>query len=431
MKRKKSKEPLARLAVALSVALVAVVGCIAFENHKSIIASRAQAEHAEQVLSWQDENGNSLALPAQVQVIPAQESAVERTALEPIVSQFSCPYYKQITENISITLPALPEQTFDVASSFDVQLKYFNLDALGGYFWDNEYLNLQKSESEYVRSVASPDGRSLTVWQYKDPPVETSEFLYTTSEYKAISSIFSFHDELTDDTIYFPEDMDLDFMTRKEATEQAMAIMSDLNIPVMTNPRVITLDAVSLNKSVDKIKQTNYWDTIKPSNRMEFDKSWTKKDEIYIIIFQTSFLGKPVSYYANVSFNDSIPTRSIALVAINREGIAAVTARSIYRLSKENKQQTILSFDEAVNAVSAYYDQFIITRPIDFARARLEMVPSRGNASVLKLSPMWVFSYELVMDGRTAVGYENRSVDHTIWLDHVFVNGITGEVAEP
>lgn len=422
MKRKNHQKLLMGLMAVLATALVVVLCCITV-CEKNLSAANVSLE--EQVFFTDTPDAIETATPfpspmvLQSTPLPAMSLVSENT-----------PYQRQIASTVSLSLNAKPGQPFTRSCAYRVELKYFDADQLARYFWPDTYSQLKKEAIEGVERMDAVDGSSLRVTKYMKMPTATSEFTYSTKGFDAIKTLFSFGDEVDDNSNYFTRDVDLDFMSRDEAAERGREIARDLGIPVMPDPRVITLDTVSLTSAVREVKKSDYWDILKPSARKLCEEEWTEKDEYYVVLFDIALEDKPVGYYPNVGFNETIPAQSVFSVAFNREGLAGANAYSVFQTMRAGDAQNIITFDEAVDALTRYYDPFIDTRPIGFMRAELVLTPEWAEENVLRLTPAWVFSYEVVLDGKPAIGYQNRTIDKTIWLDRVFVNAITGEVSE-
>lgn len=417
-----------RLALSLSIAFLGVMLVIASLKNNDISVAQAQVNR-EGISTCTDET--EFVLQENVAYVEATPLPSE-IALFDVDYEKNASYQKVIADGVRINLTKKPLQACDNMAKLEVKLKYFNSESLAEYFWKEDYTNLSKEIiNEDIISFSSPNGNSLTVAQYKTEPYEMSEFIYSTPAYEAITSALSFGDELTDDSNYLSSNIDLDFMSREEAGKRAMDIADELSISVTSEPRVITLDANTLNETVNQLRKSSYWDILKSSSRKRFSKKWTKEDEGYIIILQPTVMKMPVSYYANISREFTVPADSSLLIMITRNGLAAVKAHSIYRLVNKLDMRDVIAFDEAIAALTNHYSQFVILNEIEIMRANLELVLSRGTHNALVLTPMWVFAHgDTVLNGGTNKNYNERTVDDAFWIKNVFVDAFTGKVYE-
>ena len=354
-------------------------------------------------------------------VLIAPEEPVENV---PAGLEDNTPFTLRIADSVSIELEKAPAAPFATAPPYDVPSKPVDDERIVRYLWGDQENAVTKEKSGDTIVYSSTDGRQF---YYSDLPASgyNDKMVYSTPLYDALTYMRPFHEELNDMSNYFQSDGELDFMTREAAVKKAMEVADILGVSVMPTARVVTLDVASLNSAQRELEKSELWSSERSSMRKKYGKSWTLSDEAYAVVLEPSIGGIPISNYFNRTSEETTQFPTYITVYIYRSCIAGIEASGLYEVVQTEPEKPLIGFDEMLERVQRYYDQFITTEPRVYERTALQLVPSLQRGA-FRLTPMWVLTGS---DGASG-GTDARSFDNHIFLKRLLVNAYDGQVVE-
>ena len=374
----------------------------------SIIDSE-EAEKADTDLGYEDP-----------QVID-QSDAFEQLALSEeteIVNKndFDIETYRRfnINDRIKLEINELPGFVFSEMPSFGVKYMSISEKTLRDLFSCQNKSDVASTIPIFV----SNDGSTLTI-------SATESIVYKTPDYDKYNYFLPIDDELNDMSNSFPNDKDLQFLSREDALTQITGTLSTLGITVAPNPRIITLDKESLNNAQSKLEHSMFWQTETASNRKKYKRSWTKEDECYAIVFEQSLDGFPVdaAFCRSVTDQTRFEDRVFALVGMN--GIIGMKFTGLYSVLTREETRPTIAYKDAVESLIDFYNQNIFKRELCFVRAELKLVAIEEKKRIV-IKPMWVFTS--ADNGASMNEINDRTFDNHLFLTRVYVDAYSGEV---
>lgn len=417
MRRNQTMGGMKVLAVVLTGLLVLVVSSIV------ALQGRANTEKA----SAPSKGAAYTAEPTPVVSVTPLPSIVLIATQEPVEDvpagiEDDTPFTLQIADSVSIELGKVPDLPFASAPSYVVRPKKVDDERIVRYLWGDQENAVTKEKSGDTVMYSSTDGRQLSS---SDLPASgyNDKMIYSTPLYDALTYMRPFHEELNDMSNYFQSEGELDFMTREAAVQKAMEVADILGVSVMPTARVVTLDAASLNSAQRELEKSELWSSERSSMRKKYGKSWTLSDEAYAVVLEPSIGGIPISNYFNKTSEETPQFPTYITVYIYRSGIAGIEASGLYEAVQTEPEKPLIGFDEMLEQVQRYYDQFITTDARVYERAALQLVPSLQRGA-FRLTPMWVLTGSDGVSGNT----DARSFDNHVFLRRLLVNAYDGQV---
>lgn len=417
MRRNQTMGGMKVLAVVLTGLLVLVVSSIV------ALQGRANTEKASAL----SKGAAYTAEPTPVVSVTPLPSIVLIATQEPVEDvpagiEDDTPFTLQIADSVSIELGKVPDLPFASAPSYVVRPKKVDDERIVRYLWGDQENAVTKEKSGDTIVYSSTDGRQLS---YSDLPASdyNNNMIYSTPLYDALYYMRPIEDALSDMSNYFQTDGELDFMTREAAVKKAMEVADILGVSVMPTARVVTLDVASLNSAQRELEKSEQWSSERSSMRKKYGKSWTLSDEAYAVVLEPSIGGIPISNYFNRTSETTPKYSTYITVYIYRSGIAGIEASGLYEVVQTEPEKPLIGFDEMLEQVQRYYDQFITTDARMYERAALQLVPSLQRGA-FRLTPMWVLTGSDGVSGSA----DTRSFDTLIFLRRLLVNAYDGQV---
>jgi hypothetical protein len=196
------------------------------------------------------------------------------------------------------------------------------------------------------------------------------------------------------------ENKDLSFLDRADAIKQGADFLRSLHLSCepADEPTVVALTADELSAfQSELLKDDNY----RNFPKTEVIENWTEQDDVYQLRFTFEKDGIPVYGSAQepnivMHYDDPYsPLGMYARMTITSEGISYLNVMSAYSLSGQpSDPQTIISVDDALNALKKSYSDVILSKPHTVKKIFLEYIPKQDPDTTYKnarysLIPYW------------------------------------------
>ena len=316
-----------------------------------------------------------------------------------------------ITDHIRIELMNRPTSAFDTMPSFTVKYMSIPEQSLCSLF------SCTRREESPIPMYVSDRGDKLTV-------SAAEAIYYEANDYDKYSYFLPIDDEINDMSNYFVHDTDLDFCSSEDALEQINSILSSVGISP-TNSRIIAMDQDSLNDAQKIIEKSLFWQSEPKTRQKKYARTWSKREECYVVVAEQSFNGYPVdaTFCRSATDKTRFPTRVVAMV--DSSGVIGMKITGMYSVVSKEANKPVIDYKMAVKALTDYYAQSISEKKLCFVRAELKLVAMERKNEIV-LSPMWIFSS--TDEGASPDEIQARNIDEHLFITRVYVNAYTGEV---
>ena len=316
-----------------------------------------------------------------------------------------------ITDNVRIELMNHPISDFDEMPSFTVKYMSIPEQSLRSLFSCNN------REEGPIPVYTSDRGDKLTI-------SAAEAVYYETNDYDKYSYFLPIDDEINDMSNYFVHDTDLDFCSSEDALEQINSILSSIGISP-TNSRIIAMDQDSLNDAQKIIEKSLFWQSETKTRQKKYARTWSKREECYVVVAEQSFNGYPVdaTFCRSATDKTRFPTRVVAMV--DSSGVIGMKITGMYSVVSKEANKPVIDYKMAVKALTDYYAQSISEKKLCFVRAELKLVAMERKNEIV-LSPMWIFSS--TDEGASPDEIQARNIDEHLFITRVYVDAYTGEV---
>lgn len=185
---------------------------------------------------------------------------------------------------------------------------------------------------------------------------------------------------------------ELDFMSSEDACKIVKEKMEKLGIKT-DNYEIYSIDYNYIQKKV-----AEYEKTYSDEDENDSDFSYTKDDELYLIIPQIVLPNKGTlkhMCYAWAVDDFSEIDSAIVYAVVGKKGIIRVFYSGMFNITGENSESDkITSVNNALNNVIESYDGIVIKEPLTLNEIELSYVPIVDNQDkgTFKLRPTWTFS---------------------------------------
>ena len=127
---------------------------------------------------------------------------------------------------------------------------------------------------------------------------------------------------------------------------------------------------------------------------------WDEGDDLYFFEFSLSLNGVPLLYDTNVYALSEYDLfmNPICQVYVSREGGITFLGMKTYRLDSSDEAQAIMSADQAIDAMNAYFDSIIQVFGLVVREAEVEYLPlkSSSDKNAVELIPVWRMSTDAI-----------------------------------
>lgn len=253
---------------------------------------------------------------------------------------------------------------------------------------------------------AQPGQQGIIFTRFKDYPHEKPQFdvMIPVTQLDALGSS--------------TEQVDLTFMSRKDAVQTVTNQLHDWNIYPVGSPTVFCCTGDTMYQLLSK------WNA---SGLDYVPVSLEKKDELehYYMVFETGYHNIPYSHFEYGSELDGTSLYSSKLyVCLSEKGIFDLDYRGAnYTIDRtEEQHDSCIPLDQAMSQVKAHYEQLVGTSAVTIKNVFFQYVPTnaRAETSSCTLVPAWI------IQPQTTTTLDGEEVD--LYLDTITVNAITGEV---
>ena len=223
---------------------------------------------------------------------------------------------------------------------------------------------------------------------------------------------------------YFVHESELDFCSSEDALAQIDSILSSVGIST-ANSRIIAMDQSSLNDAQKLIERSLFWQSEPKTRQKKYSRTWSKRDECYVVVAEQSLNGYPVdaTFCRSATDKTRFPARIVAMV--DSSGVIGMEITGMYAVVSKEANQPVIDYKTAVQALTNYYTQSISEKKLCFVRAELKLVAMERKKEVV-LSPMWIFSS--TDEGASPDEIQARNIDEHLFITRVYVDAYTGEV---
>lgn len=137
-----------------------------------------------------------------------------------------------------------------------------------------------------------------------------------------------------------------------------------------------------------------------PFNPLLID-DWNEDDDLYFFEFIISLNGLPLLHDANVYALSEFDwfMNPICQVYVSREGGVTFLDLKVCRLDSSGEAQTIMTPEQALDAMNAYFDSIIQVFELVVREAAVEYLAVRSDPNTYELIPVWRLSTDVVYNG--------------------------------
>lgn len=253
---------------------------------------------------------------------------------------------------------------------------------------------------------AQPGQQGIIFTRFKDYPHEKPQFdvMIPVTQLDALGSS--------------TEQIDLTFMSRKDAVQTVTNQLHDWNIYPVGSPTVFCCTGDTMYQLLSK------WNA---SGLDHVPVSLEKKDELehYYMVFETGYHNIPYSHFEYGSELDGTFLYSSKLyVSLSEKGIFDLDYLGAnYAIDRtEEQHDSCIPLDQAMSQVKAQYEQLVGTSAVTIKNIFFQYVPmnARAETGSCTLVPAWI------IQPQTTTTSDGKEID--LYLDTITVNAITGEV---
>ena len=304
-----------------------------------------------------------------------------------------------------------PISAFDEMPSFTVKYMSIPEQSLCSLF------SCTHREESPIPMYVSDRGDKLTV-------SAAEAIYYETNDYDKYSYFLPIDDEINDMSNYFVHEAELDFCSSEDALAQIDNVLSSVGIST-ANSRIIAMDQDSLNDAQKLIERSLFWQSEPKTRQKKYSRTWSKRDECYVVVAEQSINGYPVdaTFCRSATDKTRFPARIVAMV--DSSGVIGMEITGMYAVVSKEANQPVIDYKTAVQALTNYYTQSISEKKLCFVRAELKLVAMERKKEVV-LSPMWIFSS--TDEGASPDEIQARNIDEHLFITRVYVDAYTGEV---
>ena len=247
---------------------------------------------------------------------------------------------------------------------------------------------------------------------------------YEANDYDKYSYFLPIDDEINDMSNYFIHEAELDFCSSEDALAQIDNVLSSVGIST-ANSRIIAMDQDSLNDAQKLIERSLFWQSEPKTRQKKYSRTWSKRDECYVVVAEQSLNGYPVdaTFCRSATDKTRFPARIVAMV--DSSGVIGMKITGMYAVVSKEANQPVIDYKTAVQALTNYYTQSISEKKLCFVRAELKLVAMERKKEIV-LSPMWIFSS--TDEGASPDEIQARNIDEHLFITRVYVDAYTGEV---
>ena len=316
-----------------------------------------------------------------------------------------------LTDHIKIELMNRPTSTFDMMPSFTVKYMSIPEQSLCSLF------SCTRREESPIPMYVSDRGDKLTV-------SAAEAIYYEANDYDKYSYFLPIDDEINDMSNYFVHEAELDFCSSEDALAQIDSVLSSVGIST-ANSRIIAMDQSSLNDAQKLIERSLFWQSEPKTRQKKYSRTWSKRDECYVVVAEQSLNGYPVdaTFCRSATDKTRFPARIVAMV--DSSGVIGMKITGMYAVVSKEANQPVIDYKTAVQALTNYYTQSISEKKLCFVRAELKLVAMERKKEIV-LSPMWIFSS--TDEGASPDEIQARNIDEHLFITRVYVDAYTGEV---
>ena len=316
-----------------------------------------------------------------------------------------------ITDHIKIELMNRPISAFDEMPSFTVKYMSIPEQSLCSLF------SCTHREESPIPMYVSDRGDKLTV-------SAAEAIYYEANDYDKYSYFLPIDDEINDMSNYFVHEAELDFCSSEDAMAQIDSVLSSIGIST-ANSRIIAMDQSSLNDAQKLIERSLFWQSEPKTRQKKYSRTWSKRDECYVVVAEQSLNGYPVdaTFCRSATDKTRFPARIVAMV--DSSGVIGMKITGMYAVVSKEANQPVIDYKTAVQALTDYYTQSISEKKLCFVRAELKLVAMERKKEIV-LSPMWIFSS--TDEGASPDEIQARNIDEHLFITRVYVDAYTGEV---
>lgn len=284
----------------------------------------------------------------------------------------------------------------DVLSTYTGTLRTFNIDEL------TEVLGL--SQEDAVSSYTDQSTGTYLLGDYIYLLFEDNRglicnaawFSYESDTFLTVRDLLTVHGSEANADVFLTG-KNLDFATIEQAQAEIQAVLDNLEIPVVREPRCYTLDYDSLSAENER----QYAITMEMAEGMEAfipeKLEISEEDACYVFYYPVAIDGMPVSPYSNGVYGDGSLMGGTELIACyNRDGLAGLYLEYQPLMQEKSEAQPVISLEEILEKEKAKYDSVILEGEYTIYDIRLEYIaqPVSAEENSYNLIPVWRFSVE-------------------------------------
>lgn len=314
----------------------------------------------------------------------------------------------QINDRISVDAE-LPEFLPQEVSLLKVTVRPYDLDAAHDLLMPGETRRKEHEDGDTTFGEAGSDYMLAAPGRI---------CFQTDYHYKHLLGVLRIEDEMDDFSLYYPQDVEVEGLSRSEALAQAQKAFDLLGIAMPENALAYTVERDSFAKMQEQLKQCDYQASI---NRRYLEPLDTRH-EGYFFSFYPIVEGLP---YINVSHAGALVTR---------QGVEYLETSEVFDIVKKSKPKKILSPEQALKKaakslknVGAHFN--FETEEHTYEPVTIERITLCYEYDYEKkvLYPMYRFDYEFEMSQGSG-SWRTRTFDNRPHIKSIRIDPYTGKV---
>lgn len=302
------------------------------------------------------------------------------------------------------SIKSIKQYVFRGCTADEIKKEVISEEQHTNYFTDS---TVAANHVDIILSLfAQPGQQGIIFTRFKDYPHEKPQFdvMIPVTQLDAFDSS--------------TEQVDLTFMSRKDAAQTVTNQLHDWNIYPIGSPTVFCCTGDTMYQLLSK------WNA---SGLDYVPVSLEKKDELeyYYMVFETGYHNIPYSHFEYGSELDGTFLYSSKLyVSLSEKGIFDLDYQGAnYAIDRtEEQHDSCIPLDQAMSQVKAQYEQLVGTSAVTIKNIFFQYVPmnARAETGSCTLVPAWI------IQPQTTTTSDGEEVE--LYLDTITVNAITGEV---
>ena len=184
----------------------------------------------------------------------------------------------------------------------------------------------------------------------------------------------------------YSQEEDLPFETRTDVIHNIRSQMKEIGIDLGENYKCYALDHETMEE--EEIAYDNIGEASEEAKKVE----WTQEDDCYYIVFDMECEGRPLYMDGYGDFEDGkgMDQSEISFI-YSKNGFEEITIMNYYAIEDVGENISVITLEDALEALKSKYDSVILTTDITIKDIRLQYVPVYETKNSCTIEPVWVF----------------------------------------